>query len=69
MGATDFSDKGGVVSAGGDGSISVTTSCTGWASGTGSVVVHSGEHGKELRGEIGGVGGMGGRSAGVSFRT
>lgn len=34
-----------------------------------SVVVHSGELGQELRGEIGGVGGRGGRSAGVSFRT
>ena len=64
---TDISEGAGV-STGGDCSVSMTTSCTGWGDGMGSVL-QSGELGQELRGEIGGVGGMGGRSAGVSFRT
>jgi hypothetical protein len=55
------------------GSVSITTTSwtCGWGSGTaGSAAVqHSGELGQDVRGEIGGVGGMGGRSAGVSFRT
>ena len=66
-GVAGFSEEGGV-NTGGDCSVSITTSCTGWGYGVG-LVVHSGELGQELRGEIGGVGGMGGRSAGVSFRT
>ena len=64
-----FSEGGGVGVGGDACSVSIATSCTGCGSGTVSVVVHSGELGQELRGEIGGVGGMGGRSAGVSFST
>ena len=67
------SERGGEREAG-DGCCSVsitTTSCArGWGSGTGSAAVqHSGELGHEVRGEMGGVGGIGGKSAGVSFST
>ena len=69
-GVGGFSEGSGVGEAVGEVcSVSINTSCTSWGSGTVSVVAHSGELGQELRGEIGGVGGMGGRSAGVSFRT
>lgn len=49
-------------------SVSMTTSGAGGLE-VAVVVWHSGELGQELRGEIGGVGGIGGKSAGVSFRT
>lgn len=68
-GAAVFSEGGGVNEGGDeDCSVSISTSCTGWGS-AGASVVYSGELGQEVRGEIGGVGGIGGRSAGVSFKT
>lgn len=67
-GVAGFSEGGGVKAEGDDCSVSISTSCTGWGSG-GFSVVHSGELGQEVCGEIGGVGGIGGRSAGVSFKT
>lgn len=67
-GVAGLSEGGGVKAGGEDCSVSISTSCTGWGSG-GFSVVHSGELGQEVCGEMGGVGGIGGRSAGVSFKT